>query len=181
VQTDRELGKLDMRSIVFHHDAGTKVHVRGVRACAPMPPSQDQADAERLHRRSTLSKSTQICITSTPSTASRSAKYVYIVKFASKPICSDLCQVVACLYTSLGIDASPATPRRPRWIIFTNIVRDHPRRQPSTSPTSQHRRCHHRPWSSSTPTKSSTSSTSDAAQLQAENPGLIPDSFDHYN
>jgi hypothetical protein len=32
-----------------------------------------------------------------------------------------------------------------------------------------------------TPTRSSSSPTSDAAQLQAENPGLIPDSFYHYN
>jgi hypothetical protein len=31
------------------------------------------------------------------------------------------------------------------------------------------------------PTTSSPSPTSDAAQLQAENPGLIPDNFDHYN
>jgi hypothetical protein len=32
-----------------------------------------------------------------------------------------------------------------------------------------------------TPTKSSPSPTSDAAQLQSENPGLNPDNFYHYN
>jgi hypothetical protein len=37
------------------------------------------------------------------------------------------------LYINLGIDASPATPRRPCRIIFTNIARGHHRRQPSTS------------------------------------------------
>jgi hypothetical protein len=48
-------------------------------------------------------------------------------------------------------------------------------------PQTPSRRRHHRPWSSSTPTKSSFSPTSDAAQLQSENPGLIPDNFYHYN
>jgi hypothetical protein len=40
---------------------------------------------------------------------------------------------------------------------------------------------HDRSWSTQTPTKSSSSPISDAAQLQAENPGSIPDSFYHYN
>jgi hypothetical protein len=59
-------------------------------------------------------------------------------------------QVVSRLYFNLGVDASPAIPcRRPRQIVFTNIVRGHHRRQPSTSPTSQHRRRRHRSWSTS--------------------------------
>jgi hypothetical protein len=63
----------------------------------------------------------------------------------SKPICqvrlhrlqqADLRQVGVRLYTSLGIDASSATPRQPRRIVFTNIIRGHHRRQPSTSTNS---------------------------------------------
>jgi hypothetical protein len=45
-------------------------------------------------------------------------------------------QVVTRLYNSLGVDASPATPHRPCQIVFTNIVRGHHRRQPSTSTNS---------------------------------------------
>jgi hypothetical protein len=47
--------------------------------------------------------------------------------------------------------------------------------------TLQHRRRHHHSWSRSTPTFFSSAPTSDAAQLQAENPGLITDIFYHYN
>jgi hypothetical protein len=46
---------------------------------------------------------------------------------------ADLRQVVVRLYTSFDVDASPATHRRPRRIVFTNIARGHHRRQPSTS------------------------------------------------
>jgi hypothetical protein len=65
-------------------------------------------------------------------------KKIYIVyAIYSKPICSDLSQVVVRLYISFGVDASPATPHhRPRRIVFTNIVRGHHRRQPSTSTNS---------------------------------------------
>jgi hypothetical protein len=50
---------------------------------------------------------------------------------------ADLRQVVVRLYTSFGVDASPATPhRRPRRIVFANIARGHHRRQPSTSTNS---------------------------------------------
>jgi hypothetical protein len=143
VQTDRELGKLGMRSIVFHHDAGIKVHVRGVRACAPMPPSQDQADAERLHHRSTPSKSTLICIASTPSTASQSAKYVYAVY--SKPI-----------YAKSSCASTPALASTHLRLLLVN-------RAGSSSPTSfmviiadnhlhqqtPSRRRHHHSWSTS--------------------------------
>jgi hypothetical protein len=48
-------------------------------------------------------------------------------------------QVVTRLYISFGVDVSPTTPRRPHWIVFTNIVRGHHRRQPSTSTALQHR------------------------------------------
>jgi hypothetical protein len=39
-------------------------------------------------------------------------QHVYIIYAVySKPICSDLRQVVVRLYISFGVDASPATPR----------------------------------------------------------------------
>jgi hypothetical protein len=88
-------------------------------------------------------------------------------------------QVVSRLYFSFGVEASPATSyRRPRRIVFTNIDRGirpeyAPRRQHKVAHTSlvviiidNHlhqqtplRRRHHRPWSTSTPTKSSSSSS----------------------
>jgi hypothetical protein len=89
-------------------------------------------------------------------------------------------QVVTRLYNSHRVDASrllvidragSSSPTSSMVIIADNHLHQ---RTPS-------RRRHHRPWSSSTPTKSSPSPTSDAAQLQEENPGLIPDIFNHYN
>jgi hypothetical protein len=101
------------------------------------------------------------------------------------------------LYFNFGIDVSPATPRhRPRQIVFVNIDWGI---HPKYAPRRQHKVAH--TWSSSpttiyinklhhvaaitdrgqrqTPTRSSPP-TSDAAHLQAENPGLIPDMFYNY-
>jgi hypothetical protein len=71
-------------------------------------------------------------------------------------------------------------PRRQHKVTHTSpvVIIDDNHLHQQTSPRRRRRRTS---WSTSTPTKSSSSPTSDATQLQAENPDLIPDRLYQYN